>query len=429
MTALARAMPQRRGACPGLSRPMPTGDGLLVRLMPTSTIPLLAFSELCAAARRHGNGIIEVTSRGSIQVRGLREDSAPRFATEIAALAIAADDGVPIHCNPLAGSDADEMLDASVLDAALRRALAQQPLGKLNAKVSVAIDGGGQLDIAGLSADICLRSQMLNGGVAFDVGVGGDAASATHVGTVSSAHSVAAALQLLALVARHGPDARARTVLTTAGLDPFRAAIAELLTADGQPPASQPSREAIGIHRLHEGSLACGIGLGFGHADAASLERLTDAARKAGASGLRIAPGRILLAIGLAPPTVQNFVAAAAHLGFVTRPDDPRRRVVACAGAPICASAHIASRAIAPRIADLVATHGPDAPTIHISGCAKGCAHAAPAALTIVGTAEGCALIADARPSDSPFAVVSTQELPNVVTQFIRRTVREVSHV
>ena len=71
MTALAINRSQRRGACPGLSAPMPTGDGLLVRLLPIGTIPLAAFAQLCAAARREGNGIIEVTGRGSIQVRGL----------------------------------------------------------------------------------------------------------------------------------------------------------------------------------------------------------------------------------------------------------------------------------------------------------------------------------------------------------------------
>ena len=36
--------PHRRGACPGLSAPMPTGDGLLVRLMPTAPVPLDAFT-------------------------------------------------------------------------------------------------------------------------------------------------------------------------------------------------------------------------------------------------------------------------------------------------------------------------------------------------------------------------------------------------
>src|SRR5271169_3030875 len=112
MTAPAITVPQRRGACPGLSAPMPTGDGLLVRLLPIGTIPLAAFTALCAAARTHGNGVIEITSRGSIQARGLSAASAPRFATAIAALGIAAEDGVPILCNGLAGIDAEEILDA-----------------------------------------------------------------------------------------------------------------------------------------------------------------------------------------------------------------------------------------------------------------------------------------------------------------------------
>jgi len=57
MTAHAIALPHRRGACPGLSAPMPTGDGLLVRLLPTGTIPLAAFTAATgpgAAFRRLG---------------------------------------------------------------------------------------------------------------------------------------------------------------------------------------------------------------------------------------------------------------------------------------------------------------------------------------------------------------------------------------
>src|SRR5580704_71512 len=157
MSADAMAMPQRRGACPGLSAPMPTGDGLLVRLLPLGTIPLAAFANLCAAARTHGNGVIEITSRGSIQIRGLTAATAAQFAAAIAALGIAAQDGVPIHGNPLAGIDAAELLDAGALAADLRRALTQRSMAaKLSPKVSVAIDGGGALNLAGLAADIRL---------------------------------------------------------------------------------------------------------------------------------------------------------------------------------------------------------------------------------------------------------------------------------
>ena len=75
--------PHRRGACPGLSAPMATGDGLLVRFLPADGIALDAAVALCAAARTHGNGTIEITARGSLQVRGLSARSAPAFACAV----------------------------------------------------------------------------------------------------------------------------------------------------------------------------------------------------------------------------------------------------------------------------------------------------------------------------------------------------------
>src|SRR5258708_16534327 len=112
MTAPALTLPQPRGTCPGLSSPMATGDGLLVRLLPTGTIVLDAFAALCAAARQHGNGILEVTSRGSVQIRGLSAASAPRFAAAVAALDIAAQDGTPGFTDPFARLEPEPIIDA-----------------------------------------------------------------------------------------------------------------------------------------------------------------------------------------------------------------------------------------------------------------------------------------------------------------------------
>jgi precorrin-3B synthase len=421
MTALAAA--HRRGACPGLSAPMQTGDGLLVRLHPLGTMSLVAFAQLCAAARTHGNGIVEITSRGSIQVRGLNAVSAPRFAADVAALGIAAADGIPILCNALAGLDAEEIFDAAELAADLRRRLAQRAT-ELGAKVCVAVDGGGALNLADVATDIRLTAEAFSGGVALRVGIGGDEAGAIDLGTVAFAHGAKIATRLLDVIARRGRDLRARDILAAEGAAVFRAAIADLRDDDSPPPAPRRSREPIGLHRLRDGALACGIGLAFGHADTTSLERLADAAAAAGASGLRAAPGRVLMTIGLTAETASAFVAVAEQLGFIVRADDPRRHVVACAGAPICASAHIAARAIAPHIAAAAPQLGA-ARIIHISGCAKGCAHASPAALTVVGTSEGCALVANGSARDIPFAVVPHHELPSAIAKHMR----EPSHV
>lgn len=182
------------------------------------------------------------------------------------------------------------------------------------------------------------------------------------------------------------------------------------------------------MHRLRDGSLACGIGLAFGHSDATALERLIDIAGAAGAHGFRTAPGRALMIVGLTAPSGSALVAGAEHLGFVVRAADPRRNVVACAGAPICASAHVAARALAPGVAAKIAPYCGEAITVHISGCAKGCAHAAPAALTVVGTADGYALVADGSARDAPFALVTSNELPEAIVRFARERKRGVTH-
>jgi precorrin-3B synthase len=426
MTAAALTLPQRRGACPGLSAPMATGDGLLVRLLPIGTIALDAFADLCAAARQHGNGIIEVTSRGSIQIRGLGAATAPRFAAAIAALGIAAGDGIPVLINPLAGLDAEDIIDAGALAAHLRLALAQNSLTqRLSAKVSVAIDGGGRHSLDGITADVRLRAEAVDGVAALCVSVGGDGQSATHLGCAAGRDGVEVATRLLDVLAQRGRVARMRDVVAAEGIAAFLSAVADLIIHDGPAPSQRQFSDAVGIYPLRDGTFAYGIGLAFGHADATSLQRLTEAAEAAGARGMRAAPGRALMVVGLTQQTASSFAAAAAALGFIVRADDPRRHVVACAGAPICASADIAARAIAPQIAAAAAPHLDGAFKIHISGCAKGCAHPAPAALTIVGTPAGCALVSNGSTRDAPFATVATNELPAAIAEIARGLKRE----
>ncbi len=430
MTALAVNRSQRRGACPGLSAPMPTGDGLLVRLLPTGTIPFAAFRPLCAAARRHGNGIIEVTGRGSIQVRGLNTASAPHFAEAIAALGIAAEDGIPVLSNALAGLDPNEAFDASTLAADLRHALMRTSLAaRLAPKISVIIDGGGALNLDNLSADVRICAEATSAGAVLRIGLGGDAATAKQIGAVTPADGIAAAIKLLDVIARHGRTARAREILATEGDAPFRSTLSALLNGNAAPPRMPGSSDPIGSHRLRDETLAIGVGVAFGHADSKTLEHLAEAAEAAGAIGIRAAADRALMAIGITEKAAPAFVTVAESLGFIVNSDDPRRRVIACPGAPICASAHIASRALAPSVARIAAPHLDDSRRVHISGCVKGCARAGDTTLTIVGSPNGCSLIANGSARDAPFTVIPTNELSAAIDRFFRATASEASHV
>jgi precorrin-3B synthase len=393
--------PHRRGACPGLSAPMPTGDGLLVRLMPTAPIALDGFIALCEAAREHGNGTLEVTARGSLQVRGFTALSAPLFAATIAALDIAANDGVQVIADPLPD-------DAGALADTVRRAIAAAELA-LAAKVSVVIDSGGRLHLDALAADVRLRATETR----LHVSLGGAAAAAAPLGTIVPERAAEVVVQLLRVIARQGPTARAVDVLRDHGIAIFRAAVTAAISPATKLP-QRPPAEPIGRHPLRDGSIALGLALAFGHAQAEVLGELARIAASHGVRSVHPTPGRALLLLGLAEPDVNALTSAAEALGFVVRADDPRRAIVACPGKPACASGLIAARALAAEIAPLVPAQGG---TIHISGCAKGCAYPAPAALTVVGTERGCGLVRNGSARATPCHHVDPADL---VTEILR---------
>jgi precorrin-3B synthase len=408
-------VPLRRGICPGLSQPMATGDGLLVRLTPTgTTMPCGAFAALCTAARSCGNGVIEITSRGSIQIRGLTEASVKSFAAAVAGIDLAFGEGPPVLSDPLAGLAPEESVDASAIAADLRRAIAAASFAAdIGPKVSVTIDGGGTLHLDAVAADVRMRAQARD--ACLHVAVGGDAETATPIGAVAAEHAVEAVMRMLRVIAAGGPAARARDIVATNGAAAFRRVIADILV-DLPPPPLRPAADPLGTHALRDGRLAIGLGLAFGHAHATTLEEVTRAAVESGATGYRTAPGRALLVVGVTEDGAGHLANIAQRLGFIVRADDPRRQVVACAGAPICASAEISTRALAPSLAK-VAVAGADTPMVHLSGCAKGCACPRSAPLTVVGIEGRCGVVVNGSARDQPLVMLMPEALPGALSR------------
>jgi precorrin-3B synthase len=447
---------------------MPTGDGLLVRLIPAAPIPLDAMAGFCEAARRHGNGTIEISARGSLQVRGLTPQSAHLFAAAVAHLGIAVQHGVPVIAG--IGDGAAELLAAD-----LRRAIADARLA-LSHKVSVVVDGGGPLHLDGLSADVRLRVVGSDQGPRspvprFHLGIGGDRLSkrtapplplpreeeedrgegrvpgvlslpsaphlvererpaasgngvkTTWLGTVLRSDAVGAVTRVLAIIAAQGPGARASDILGRDGVEAFLAVPA--VDPVSEPPPRAPA-EMIGCHAMRDGTAACGIGLAFGHTHADPLAELIRFAAHRGAQALRPIPDRTLLLTGISAPDAQDLTTAAERLGFVVQYDDPRRRIAACPGAPACASGLISARllasTLAPVLASILKRERSDA-VVHISGCPKGCAHPAPAALTLVGASQGCGVVQHGSACTEPNHYVDPARLGEVIAHFM-----EVAH-
>ncbi|TGQ69585.1 precorrin-3B synthase [Mesorhizobium sp. M00.F.Ca.ET.186.01.1.1] len=433
----------RRGTCPALSAPMQTGDGLLVRLNPVAggLSPRLLI-EVAQSALRHGNGIMEVTARGSLQIRGLTAEGARLLAMEVDALGIEVRTGVPVETGPLAGIDPHEIADPRPLAEEIRRAIEEAGLAPgLGPKVSVVVDGGGQLKLDAVTADVRLTAVRSGAGVQWQVSVAGDGQSARLLVAAEGDAARDVAVAVLRMVAEKGREAHARDLSETqlvslAGwpcltgsreappsvlpdISPTRgeielsspispisnveseAAAAKLLISpqmgemSGRTEGGAVERNPlpIGLFDLTN-AYALGIGLPYGSMPAQNLIKLASRASELGTNEIRLAPGRALLFLGQPLSANQPLQLTAADLGFVTTPADPRTRIAACPGTPACASGRIATRDIAEAIA---AENGDSLDfTLHISGCAKGCAHPGPAALTIVGGENGAGLVVNA---------------------------------
>ena len=167
----------------------------------------------------------------------------------------------------------------------------------------------------------------------------------------------------------------------------------------------------VGRFALKDASLATAFALPFGQVDAATLTAFCAGVAEAGATDIRLAPGRGLIVPGLDAETCTDLEAKAAALGFITDAADPRLAIAACAGAPFCASAHIATRALGAEIA----ARAPEllvGRTLHVSGCDKRCAEPPAPDFTILGTADGCAVLpGDGRNAPAGPAVAAGEAL------------------
>ncbi len=150
----------------------------------------------------------------------------------------------------------------------------------------------------------------------------------------------------------------------------------------------KPGHDDFGLRkafRRDETGHVLGVAAAFGRLDAAQLDVLARSALQSGASELRLTPWRAILVPGLTRSAAERLAADCAATGLITDPDDPRLRVAACAGATGCHRGTTPVLEHAARWAPLLepgpCDHGI---LLHVSGCAKGCAHPATAPMTLV---------------------------------------------
>jgi precorrin-3B synthase len=322
---------------------------MIVRVRPwAGALSIAQIQGLADAAENFGNGHIDLTRRANLQLRGVTEPTLGGLQTALEALGL---------LDRVAEAEAVRNVMVGPLagdeTCALARTLTEtivsnRRLWELRAKFGWLVDDASRATILDQSADIALC-------------VLGRRVAVRHAGKWLGYVSYDKAIETAVLMALGGTPAL------------------ETLAA---PPGN-------GVRPL-------GVVAPFGRLEAEQLRQLMSLAAAAGAREVRPSPWRAL-----------HFdvpIAGADALGLIVDAGDPLLRIDACPGAPFCRSSTVDTRAVARRLADR-----PFEGTLHVSGCAKGCARSASADLVLVGTGGRYGIVHNGT-ARSPFERVVTAD-------------------
>lgn len=378
--------PEVKGWCPGAHRPMASGDGLVVRVRPPQgELGADQARGLADLAERHGSGAVEATSRANLQLRGVTEAAHPALLQGLAALGLLDPDaGAEARRNIVLDPFRAEGDGQEVAARALALGLASAAFAALPSKFGFVVDAGplrrlacisGDIRIEAAGARLIVRADGCDGGRAVDF----------------PAEAAALALELARWFLASGgvgPDGRGR-MRRHLSAAPLPGPLLGPMPPNPAAPPPRPGPEGTGVS----------VAAAFGQFGADQLRHLAACADR-----LRVTPFRMIHL-----PQPRRWPDAP---DLILAPDDPLLSVLACTGAPGCPQAAMPTREIARRLAPSLAPGR----VLHVSGCAKGCAHPGRADLTLVGRAGGFDLVREGAPWDEPLhRGLAPQDLDQII--------------
>jgi sulfite reductase beta subunit-like hemoprotein len=332
-------------------------DGALARIrLPGGRIDAAGL-EAVADAAALGNGLVELTSRASLQLRGLPPHAGERLAGLLATLlpSLAHERVRNIVACVLGGRGPAAVALTDGIVSALDRGLCADPaLAALPERFLFAVDDGSG-EVAGRPADVLLRAE------------GADRFRLWQSGTATT-------------VTVTSGDAAATALATARG-----ARSAPLPAAPPLPPVPAP---VVGLVGQRDGRFAVSALPPLGRLDRWQVTALSRLAERDGGE-VRISCGRTLALCDLDRGTADRLVGELESLGLVLEPGSGWVGLSACSGLGACAKARADVRAAA---AIRAAQRDRDAPLEHWAACERVCG--TPAGVTPRGADEAIALLA-----------------------------------
>lgn len=387
---------RRRGWCPSLFHPMQTGDGWLCRVKPfLSTLTSRQARFIAKAASDLGNGFMNLSQKANLQLRGFTPDHIQHFIPlaqreKLCSPNVIEEEKRNLLVSPLAGIDPSCHPDTLNYAHCLQHEIIEHDTIKfLTGKFSFVIDGGGQFPLTHHHADLNLRVHqnqwMLQMGQAKQ-------AIPCSLDNIS---------ELIKKILQFCHQHHYNRLLHQDHTEQF---IKE--TAYSQQPymdSIHPEKLAIGLftHGYH-------LGIPFGLLSSQALHTLADLSDRYGDSTLRLTPDRTI---------ILPYCSANAHpylKSFITDQDDPRLQIILCPGKPYCLQGQ---QPVMNDVRKLIPFWHKRQQTLHISGCAKGCASPQKNPVTLCATPKGYNLILDGKADDK--SLYQDLSLTEITTQLI----------
>jgi precorrin-3B synthase len=397
----------RRGAdrCPGAVAVHQADDGWLARIrVPGGALTRDVLLALPRWARELGNGRLELTSRGNVQLRGLAPGAEHGLSERLARCGLlpspAHDRARNVLASPLSGRDGVGALDVRPLLTELdRRLCADTELAELPGRFLFALDDG-RGDVAGVNADVAVLG-LPQQCVALLLG-GRDSGLRLPVRA-----AVSGLLAVASMFLRRRADQRVWRVAELPGgplelVGQLRAWLVDEFGGWLGPPVGVAERDPIGpVGRIEQtdGRVALAVSVPLGELTMGRCQVLASVAER----GVLLTPWRGVVLPDLSPPSVAAAERQLMGAGLVLDPGSSALGVSACTGRPGCARAladvradasvaagHAAGTSVPPRLV----TDAPLLP-VHWSGCSRRCGRPAGEVVDVLAEPDGYRVVLD----------------------------------
>ncbi|MGK5546633.1 cobalamin biosynthesis protein CobG [Streptomyces sp. URMC 127] len=387
---------ERGDACPGALRLHTADDGALARIrLPGGLLTSRQALGLAGIAEELGDGHLDLTSRGNVQLRGLADGCGGTVAGRLRRLGLLPSDRHDrirnVAASPLCGVDgwtpdsapvpgtapADVQGWARELDELLCSEGTGSDLTPLSGRFLFGLDDG-RGDIVALRPDVTL---IASGAGRADVCFGTTGPGLRVAAADAPRAAALAAAEFLAAREDSGSGAwRVREL--PAGQRPSAGRLAQRLAAQGIASTPLPSPRiplgdppVPGLLTCPDGLCALSVTAPLGRLTSRQWRVVSGLAAQWGKQELRVTPWRGLVIPGLPAQEAPGLLAELAGAGFVTAADSAWHRAGACAGRPGCAKSLADVRADAAAcLADGQAA-GAAALPVYWSGCERRCGH------------------------------------------------------